>query len=364
MSGLEERVRDAYRAADSWGPDAPPPLPAARRVRRRGRVLMPLSAAVAVGAVVAGAVVVGGGEPEGTPPRPAGSAAAHYLVMSVGKGLSVVDSRTGLAPHAPASSAGKADSASTAYNAVTRGGKAGEYLASVSTWSGPPRRSPTHQPPSVPDSRVHRVTVTADGRAEIGAPLDWTVSGVLLRMALSPDGRRLAYLRAMDRKGVPILGVLDLASMRHREWPLRTTETPFSRRGLAWRPDGLELVFTLRDAVLGFDPATGRERTLVPGKGAPGVIDSAVPEAGGLTVAVANGKKVRLFRYLDGRWSKPLVALPGCGGVTVFTRASDGRTLLLGRDSAACSEASRLYAVRDGQVQRLYSGGTFRSAAW
>ncbi|MFI6514072.1 hypothetical protein ACIBF1_00765 [Spirillospora sp. NPDC050679] len=361
MSGLEERVRDAYRAADSWGPDVPPPLPAAPRARRRGRVLVPLGAAVAVGAVVAGAVVVGDGEPERTPPRPAGPVATPYVVMSVGKGLSVVDSRTGLAPHGPATLPGKADQARTGYHAVTRDAGTGGYLTGVSTLIRPPTR---RLPPKF-SSRVHRVAVTAGGRAKIGPSLDWTVPGVLLEMALSPDGRRLAYFRAMDEGG-PRLGVLDLASLRQSEWPVGSGGTPLTGLGAAWRPDGREVIFTLRNAVRGLDPATGRERTLVPGAGAPGRVESAVPDADGLVVAVANGKKVRLFRYREGRWSGPPVTLPSCGGVTMLTYAGDGRTLLAGRDAAACADpTSRLYAVRDGHVRRLLkSNGTFRSAAW
>ncbi|WP_157431546.1 hypothetical protein [Actinomadura hibisca] len=352
-------MRDAYRAADSWGPDVPPPLPAAPRPRRRVRVLAPLGAAVAVGAVVAGAVVAGVGEPERTPPGPVAPAATPYVLMTVSRGLSVVDSRTGLVPHAPVPPPEKAGGAKAAYNAVTRGAGAGEYLASISTLV----RAPTRRTPPKSSSRVYRVTVTGDGRAEIGAPLDWTIPGVLREMALSPDGRRLAYLRAMDEG--PKLGVLDLASKRHREWPVRTAGIPDTTKSLAWRADGLEVVFTRRGTVRGLDPATGRERTLVPATKAPGGIDSAVPDADGLTVAVVNGKRVRLFQYRGGRWSKPLVTIPGCGGVAMFTRAGDGRTLLLGRDAAACSLPIRLYAVQDGQVRRIFkSDGTFASVAW
>ncbi|MGI5165612.1 hypothetical protein ACQEU3_14745 [Spirillospora sp. CA-253888] len=360
MSGLEERVRDAYRAADAWGPDTPPPLPAARRPRRRARLLAPLGAAVAVTAVAAAAVIVGAGEPERTPPRPAGPVATPYVVMSVGKGLSVVDGRTGLAPHGPATLPGKVDPARTGYHAVTRDAGTGGYLTGVSTLTKPPTR---RLPPKF-SSRVHRVAVTAEGRAKIGPSLDWTAPGVLLEMALSPDGRRLAYFRAMGEGG-PRLGVLDLASLRQSEWPVRSGGAPLTGLGLAWRPGGREVTFTLRNTVRGLDPATGRERTLVPGTGAPGRVELAVPDADGLVVAVVNGKKVRLFRYSEGRWGGSPVTLPGCGGVTMLTYAGDGRTLLLGRDSAACSDVSRLYAVRDGQVRWLIrSHGTFQSAAW
>jgi len=58
MNTIEDRIRDAFRAADTWTPDTPPPLafPAARRRTRRW--VAPLAAAVALLIVVGTAYAV------------------------------------------------------------------------------------------------------------------------------------------------------------------------------------------------------------------------------------------------------------------------------------------------------------------
>lgn len=53
MNALEDRIRDAYSAADSWGPTVPPPLRRPAR-RRWPRLAPPLAAATTVALIAAG----------------------------------------------------------------------------------------------------------------------------------------------------------------------------------------------------------------------------------------------------------------------------------------------------------------------
>ncbi|WP_433179413.1 hypothetical protein [Actinoallomurus sp. CA-150999] len=375
MKGLEDRIRDACAVADTWGPEEPRPLRLPVRPRLRLNVIAPLTAAAAVVVAVSLVLVILPRHSRPAPPTPA-TASPYLLAMHDGV-LDVVDSRTG-EPHGE----GK-----TGYgSAVTRGPRPGTYLVSQPEKSGPSGTS-----------RIRMVRLTEDGRAVVEAAPHWSVPGGVRKLALSPDGRHLAYttreitLAPGTQPNIHpiVIGVLDLRTGARREWTLpkaqdasASTKTTEWDWGLSWSGDNTTLIFTARvtgrpNQVRALDTtAPGSDlrsaRVLVAGAGRiGGTIAFAVPSGDRHTVIAAvdgarsSGRaKAVLAEYVDGRFTRILATLPGCGPVHMLTSGPNG--LLISRNSTQCGNGSgTLIVMNRGRIRiGLTSEGNVESAAW
>lgn len=136
MNDLEDRLRDAFRAAaDTVDPATVATSPLRARPRaalsRRVRILAPLAAAAAVAIVVAVTAAVGSVAPrhqaQATRPRPAAPAAIlpAYTLVDAGSALQVYATRTGAVVASVAAPAGQK------FEDVASAGTAGTFLAAT-----------------------------------------------------------------------------------------------------------------------------------------------------------------------------------------------------------------------------------------
>ncbi|GAA4630465.1 hypothetical protein GCM10023196_055930 [Actinoallomurus vinaceus] len=375
MKGLEDRIRDACAVADTWGPEEPRPLRLPVRPRLRLNVIAPLTAAAAVVLAVSLVLVILPRRSRPVPSTPA--TASPYLLAMSGGVLEVVDSRTGR-PHG--------EGIDGYGPAVTRGPRPGTYLVSQPEkgLSGP--------------TRIRTVRLTADGRTVVESAPHWSVPGLVRELALSPDGRRLAYtIRNITVvPGAPatvqpiVVGMLDLRTGARREWTLpKAQDASASKKpdaewnwGVSWSADNATLIFTAR--VTGRTAQVRALDTTAPGSDllATRVLVSGAGKIGGtLAFAVSSGDrhtviaavdgarssgraKAVLAEYVDGRFTRILATLPGCGPVHTLTSSPNG--LLISRNSTRCGNGSgTLIIMSRGKVQNGYSSEEeVASAAW
>lgn len=233
MNDLEDRLRDAYRAAaDTIDPATVPSPPVSMRRRvnfsQRMRILTPLAAAAAVAVVVTTTTLAGGTAPRHhvrtARVRPAAPAAVlpPFTLADVGSSLKVYDTRTGARVATLTPPAGQQ------FEDVASGGSPGTYLAATGlsgsachayfyqfhlSATGQPspltflRSVPGSQPTAVvgiPGSRsyaystVHCQTAPPNGGVGISGPAGnrtWTYptgDDYTFSLAATADGRTLA----------------------------------------------------------------------------------------------------------------------------------------------------------------------------
>ncbi len=126
----------------------------------------------------------------------------RYALLTAGH-LETVDLDTGRIAHEYMPYLGRRV---TPINAVAATREPGEYVVSVTLRQGQDSWSPRGFV-----SRVHRLTVDADGRAKLGQALSGRLNGSVDRIVLSPEGR-IAYSRRTedrDHEQTTYVGVLD-----------------------------------------------------------------------------------------------------------------------------------------------------------
>jgi hypothetical protein len=250
MSVLEDRLRDAYRAAaETVRPlaaedprDTPGPRVRARGGPRRRRVLIPLAAAAAVIAVVAGLVLVSG--PASTPqaqparpgPLPPGAPRFYLDVPAVGP-LRVYDTATGKVvgsrqpPGAGAQFAGQV----AAINART-------FLTAVSA----PGRGSCH-------TRLYEFRLNGRGQPGPLTPLPVTLPGYFSGpngLSVTPDGRLAAYAVLLGRCTISSVarseqvGVANLVTGRSRTWTVPKQGPLLSSSTVSLSADGRRVAVT------------------------------------------------------------------------------------------------------------------------
>ncbi|MFG2004229.1 hypothetical protein ACGFNU_34220 [Spirillospora sp. NPDC048911] len=283
MSALEDRIRDAYAAADAWGPRVPPLLPEPRRPRHRWAV--PLVAAAALAVIMVGTMyAVGRPEPE----RAAQAPPARFLTQDPStQGLAVYNVLDGRLVHRLAiraeEVAAAADgrtffaavrsrtSANTFHKIVLdRQGKAAVsrlpipavtgHIDSMTVTADGSRLAFTVQDPST-SCRLHPVKgcegIVGDLRVadvRTGAVTQWSTrrKGNIFASSLDAVGRQIAFSWASETGGTSELRVLDLTRPGHDLLNSRVLVDERSRLGnfdadggLSMRPDGTAVAVSM-----------------------------------------------------------------------------------------------------------------------
>jgi hypothetical protein len=250
MTSTEDRLRDAFRAdaqtiepgtirprADLAGLAELAPGGRARRTGSAGprrRLLIPLSAAAAVLAIVAAVTLVSSGSsPVGPAVRPLSAApggpvqpAPRYLVGQLSNGLGVYDATTGrrITVITPPRGGLEFDGAAATSNDR-------DFVVAA---------SPQHHGCY---TDLYHLSLTAGGRLAGLAPLPVPrVAGALLgstALTVSASGQVIGYSAGNCGSGHGWAGVIRLASRQVRRWSL-TSEGLFS---LSMSPDGQTLFF-------------------------------------------------------------------------------------------------------------------------
>ncbi|MFE0152393.1 hypothetical protein ACFWY5_34995 [Nonomuraea sp. NPDC059007] len=134
-------------------------------------------------------------------PPVADDGTSRYALIAAGY-LETVNLDTGRVAHEYLPYLGRR---TTQINAVAAGRDPGDYVVSVTLRQGRDSWSPRGFV-----SRIHRLTVDADGQAKLGQALSGKLNGSVDRIVLSPEGR-VAYSRrteGRDRKQATYVGVL------------------------------------------------------------------------------------------------------------------------------------------------------------
>ncbi|MFI6738498.1 hypothetical protein ACIBI9_36715 [Nonomuraea sp. NPDC050451] len=300
----------------------------------RGSVLR-LVAAIVVVVLLVQAVRILPERPVGPPPADDGT--PRYAVL--GNGMpTTVDLVTGRIAHEYVPHLGTRVAQLQAVAATRR---PGEYVAGVRLERGPDEWSTRGFV-----SRLHRLTVDADGQAKLGEALSGRLTGVVGRVTVSPEGRIAYALSAEghDNQTQSYAGVL----APHREWPAKA-------HGLYWRdahtlalPDDLGTTpltpgsatgpFQWWEAAIDVrlppsDPRSTAGR--VPAPREAGSHTLPLPLPGGRTLRVRHGsyaERSQLLLY-EGERKVATVLTLGCGDIVSLAADPSGRHVLLGKDN-------------------------------
>jgi hypothetical protein len=232
MNAIEERLRDAYRAAaQTIPPEAVSGL--ARRPRSRPRTrrfLVPAAATVAVLAVAGLVTVAARHAPPIRPTMPAASAtpvslgpvtssaspARYFLAMenngqgSVYDPLAVYSARTGRLIAA----------LSTLRSAVQP--DAAVALGDGSTFIVADTTGPSTKAACAGTSRLYRLRLAGDGQPVSLDPLELpAIAGNVYALAATPDGATITYASSvcdLPLTGTSVIGVMNTATGRARQW--------------------------------------------------------------------------------------------------------------------------------------------------
>ncbi|MEV4170687.1 hypothetical protein [Nonomuraea sp. NPDC049709] len=217
----------------------------------------------------------------------------------------------------------------------------GEYVASVRLARGPDEWSPRGHV-----SRLHRLTVDADGKAKLGESLTGRLTGIVDRLAVSREGR-VAYARrteGRDRQEQSYAGVLG----PRREWPAKTY-------GLYWRdahtlalPDDLHVTPLTPGSATGpfewweagidvrlppSDPRSTAARVPAPREDGAHTLPLPLPD--GRTLRVRHGsyeQRSQLLLYEGDRTVATVLTLD-CGDIVSLAVEPSGRHVLIGKDN-------------------------------
>jgi len=299
VSTLEDRVRAAFRAdAETVLPDAvpgPPARPARSRPRRSRprwvRFLIPLAAATAVAAVVVGVSMAvpelrGPGHRAGTPassapfspvpkyPLPtSGPLPAPVLGAMASRGVPA----SAPAPGVPRNYVTNESIASTvndqlAVRDTATGAVVGrisppgdDLFASITAVAGDRTFVTAVTGHGCTDSRLYQFRLNDQGQPGPLEPLHVTVPGSISQiggdLAITPDGRTIAYNAALCGRAENEVGVIDLATRQVATWAVPLDP----RDNLATQVMGLSL--SADGSLLGFETFSGAR---VLNTGAPG----------------------------------------------------------------------------------------------
>jgi hypothetical protein len=289
MNTIEERVRDAFRAADTWTPDTPPPFP--QRGTRTIRWAAPLAAAAALLLVVGAAYLV----TRRTSDHVVGSRPAYVLAREPGdRGwTSVRDSVTGrVVARLPitaeqVAATGDGHTFFAASVAVDLRKDASQFFKIVLRGDGRLRSMTRLGLPGV-HARVESLTANADGTklaygvqgsnprgalylADVATGQItrlWSLAGsVITSTSMDREGRRIAFIEAPLSSGGPKVRVLDLAHPGKKPVvvPLDRKEYPDA---VGMRPDGAAVAVGQQggdnpDRIVEYPLAGGRPRVVV-----------------------------------------------------------------------------------------------------
>jgi hypothetical protein len=232
MNAIEERLRDAYRAAaQTVPPEAASDLAGRPRSRPRARrFLVPAAATVAVLAVAGLVTVAARHAPPIRPKMPAASAtpvslgpvtssaspSRYFLAFenngqgSVYDPLAVYSARTGRLIAA----------ISTPRSAVQP--DAAVALGDGSTFIVADTTGPSNKAECAGTSRLYRLRLAGDGQPVSLDPLALpAIAGNVYALAAKPDGAAIAYASSvceLPLGGTSVLGVIDTATGRARQW--------------------------------------------------------------------------------------------------------------------------------------------------
>jgi hypothetical protein len=232
MNAIEERLRDAYRAAaQTIPPEAASTL--ARRPRprpRAGRFLVPAAATVAVLAVAGLVTVVAKNAPPVRPPVPTASAtpvslgpvtlsaspSRYFLAFenngqgSVYDPLAVYSARTGRLIAA----------LSTPRSAVQP--NAGVALGNGRTFIVADTEGPSNKAVCAGTTRLYRLRLASDGQPVSLDPLALpAIAGYVDTLTATPDGSTIAYdslICDLPLYGTSVIGVVNTATGEARQW--------------------------------------------------------------------------------------------------------------------------------------------------
>jgi hypothetical protein len=241
VSALEDRLRDAYRAAtQTVPPEAVPDLPAllgtpqrSRRARPRWtRVVIPVAAAAAVAALGVTASLLATGH---SGPAAGGPAMPRFYVESPQYGpLTVYNTATGTVASTIRLPNGMAFTGQVA--AV---GDGRTFVAAFATNTGSCRL--TH---------LYQFRLSQSGQEAPPSRIVATVAGWLGELAVSADGRTIAYGTIPqgsschpDRAGSAenVLGVVNVSTGQSRNWTISASDF---LNGVALSADGRQLAFS------------------------------------------------------------------------------------------------------------------------
>jgi hypothetical protein len=266
VSTLEERLRDAFRAdADTVRPESVPAFTGTRRaVAGRARLLTPVAAAVAIAAIAAGAAGTSSllhGRAQHAGPAPS---AGHQTLAGSAPVLDEHGQQTprSVAPSAPARGVPRfyvtdePDSGPHANQLVVRDSQTGKIVGAVA----PPSRQafgavaatagdrtfvaavmPAYLPPCA--SQLYQFRLSNSGQPGPLVALHVAVPGIFNEtdtLAVTPDGRTIAYATYQCGQGQQDYGVIDLATRHVRVWTGSSSAFPV---GLSLSADGRLLAF-------------------------------------------------------------------------------------------------------------------------
>ncbi len=251
MSTIEDRLRDAYRAAtETIQPETIPDLPGlAKRPAhspaksRRARALIPLAAAASVAAIVAALALAsplgaGNGQPGGTAVLPPGM--PRFFVQVVSKNLlQVHETATGTVAASITPPRGTYFDGLVAATAGDR-----TFLTTVSPGSGVPLRGLPS--PKTCVTEFYKFRLNDAGQPGPLTSLHITVPAndyLFNNISVTPDGRTIAYAPNLDCAAQTRMGVrlINVSTGQVRSWSLDIGSVITS---VALSADGRQLSFT------------------------------------------------------------------------------------------------------------------------
>lgn len=196
------------------------------------------------------------------------------------------------------------------------------------------------------------------------------LAGASRPIALSPDGRRLAYpstRREGYRSPVTAIAVVDLVTGRLDRFRLRDDDLPILLNTVGWSPDGRRLVWTGQRASGGSFADRLSIGTLQPGTGAPSRVLPVHPSAA--AASIADDGTVALASLVGPAGVR--VVAPDGTGTTLSRRASiapyatctDGADVAVsGRRGPRDRSAVRL--LREGREEPVTIGAELADTTW